>query len=314
MTALALAFDPLRDKRYQLTRLGRDVVDFLAWLDAGGKTPSTLDSYERALARGCVMFPDVPVEEWTDSELLHVSTSFSPAERRVRMAAWASFFKWARRTRRIRENPVELLPEFKRQPKKVYDLFTDAERAILCGLPVHDGALFELMFGAGPRKGDCVKFQLKHWRPEATLDAPYGMLVFLGGKGGKDRQIPATQRIAQRLADLSILDALEPDDHLWYTRPQGRSVTRTKPLGEASFYRWWVRCLDEAGVRHRNPHMTRHTFATGFLRRGGRMETLQLVLGHESIATTIDEYAHLDMRDVAIDLGLLQENAPDVFA
>ncbi len=38
MSALAqhsVGFDPLRDKRYQSTRLGRDVVDFLAWMERG---------------------------------------------------------------------------------------------------------------------------------------------------------------------------------------------------------------------------------------------------------------------------------------
>jgi hypothetical protein len=36
-----------------------------------------------------------------------------------------------------------------------------------------------------------------------------------------------------------------------------------------------------------------------------------LILGHESIQTTADLYGHLDMRDVALDLGLLQEIAPE---
>jgi integrase len=33
------------------------------------------------------------------------------------------------------------------------------------------------------------------------------------------------------------------------------------------------------------------------------METLQKVLGHESIQTTIDLYGHLDLSDVAADLA-----------
>jgi hypothetical protein len=33
---------------------------------------------------------------------------------------------------------------------------------------------------------------------------------------------------------------------------------------------------------------------------------LQLVLGHESIRTTSDLYGHLDMRDVALDFGLIE--------
>jgi integrase len=302
-------FDPLRDKSYQRTAIGRDIVDFLAWHELGGSADRTRDQYERDLAKGALMFPTTPLADWTDAELLHVAKSFRPKERRARVAAWRSFFKWARRTRRVSENPMDLLPTIRRPPRKVYDLFTAAEQAALCDLSVRDGALHQLMFDAGPRKSDCRQFQLRHFRPDARPDAPYGMLVFLGGKGGKDRQVPATLEIARKLNELAILDGLRASDYLWYTKPGGGSkIARSRPIGDGSFDRWWERCLADAGVRYRNPHMTRHTFATNYLRtRRGRLETLQLVLGHESIQTTSDLYGHLDMRDVAYDLGLVEE-------
>jgi integrase len=42
------------------------------------------------------------------------------------------------------------------------------------------------------------------------------------------------------------------------------------------------------------------------LRAGGRLETLSMVLGHESIKTTFDLYGHLDTRDTALDIALLE--------
>jgi integrase len=77
-------------------------------------------------------------------------------------------------------------------------------------------------------------------------------------------------------------------------------------VGEGTFARWYTDCLDRAGVRYRNPHTTRHTFATNWLRQGGRLETLSMILGHASIRTTFDEYAHLDTRDVLADLQLIE--------
>jgi integrase len=107
--------------------------------------------------------------------------------------------------------------------------------------------------------------------------------------------VPATQAVAAKLNELAILDGLSRADFLWYGRPAnavGYRITRSGPIGEGTFDRWWRRCLDEAGVRYRNPHTTRHTFATRYLRglggKPGRLETLQLVLGHESIRTTDD--------------------------
>lgn len=315
MAAAAVSFDPLRDKTYQSTRLGRDVADFLAWMELGGAAPRTLDTYERDLARGALMFPTKDIGDITDSDMLHIARSFKPLERRVRVAAYRSLFKWALRKRLITLNPTDALPQIKRQPKRVYDLFTDAEIAALTGLPVRDGALFQIMLDAGARKGDCRNLQARHWRTDATPEAPYGLLVFHEGKGGKDRVVPATEAVARTLADLTILDGLKPADHLWYTRPGGgRAISRDKPIGDGSFDRWYYRSLDAAGVRatspltktgQRNPHLTRHTFATRYLRNRGRLETLQLILGHESIQTTADLYGHLDMRDIAQDMGLV---------
>ena len=307
-----VAFDPLLDKSYQCTRLGRSVADFLAWCDLGGMAERTLDQYERDLSRACLMFPNKGIEDFDDGDMNHVARSFNPKERRVRVAAYKSFFKWAVQTRRIVAKPTDSLPTIKRQPKKVYDIFTAAESDALCGLPVRDGSLFEIMFGAGPRKGDCRNLRVRDWRPDATVDAPYGKLIFRAGKGGKDRVIPALEPIARRLSELVILEGAGGGDYLWYTRPGGgTTINRDKPIGDGSFDRWWRRCLADAGIRYRNPHLTRHTCATRYLRNRGRLETLSLILGHESIQTTFDLYGHLDSRDIAFDLGLIQEIAPE---
>jgi integrase len=85
-----------------------------------------------------------------------------------------------------------------------------------------------------------------------------------------------------------------------------RAVRRSKPIGEGTFHRWWARCLEAASVRYRNPHVARHTFATRWLKRGGRMETLSKAMGHASIATTVDLYGHLDLSDIARHLALVE--------
>ena len=105
---IGVRFDPLRDKSYRATRLGRDVADFLAWMELGGASPRTLDQYERDLARGALMFPDKPVEELADGDAIQIAKTFRPLERRVRVAAWRSFFKWAKQTRRVTVDPFDV--------------------------------------------------------------------------------------------------------------------------------------------------------------------------------------------------------------
>jgi integrase/recombinase XerD len=85
-----------------------------------------------------------------------------------------------------------------------------------------------------------------------------------------------------------------------------RNVTRDRPIGEGTFHRWWERSLETAGVRYRNPHVARHTFATRWLKAGAPILTLSKAMGHASIATTVDLYGHLDLSDVARDLALVE--------
>jgi integrase/recombinase XerC len=308
-------FDPLRDKSYQATRRGRSVVDFLAWKKLGGAADSTLEGYERDLARGCLMYPNKTLAQITDADMLQIALAFKPAGRKTRMAAYQSMYRWALKSRLVRVNPCDALPDFKPRPKKVYDIFSDAEITALTSLPVRDGALLQFMFDTGARKGDCINFRFRYWRTDTDREtAPYGMVVFLDGKGGKDRQVPATLELAQKLTELEMTDGLGASDYLWYSRPGGGKVRRSIPLGKSAFQDWWERCLDNAGVRpdperDRNAHLTRHTFATRYLRRGGRLETLRKVLGHEQISTTEGEYVHLDMRDVALDFALVATRA-----
>lgn len=312
MSALSVqTYDPLRDKSYRATTLGRDVADFLAWMELGGASPRTLDQYERDLARGALLFPDKDAGTLEDGDALHIARHFKPAERRVRVAAWRSFYKWALRTRRATLNPFDALPVMRRQQTTAHDIFTDAETEALCGLGGVDGPLMEIMFGTGARKGDCRRLKVKHFRPTEDADGR-DSFVFLDGKGGKDRVVPVLPRVSRSVAELILLEGLNDEDHFWYSvraNEISRKIVRRTPVGEGTFARWWRDSLERAGVRYRNPHLSRHTYATNWLRRGGRSETLQKNLGHASSRTTTDLYVHLDTQDVLADLAIIEGHA-----
>lgn len=333
MSALAVVgFDPLKDKSYAATRLGRSVVDFLAWMELGGAADRTLDQYERDLSRACLMFPKLELQRWTDRECMDVVKSFPKPSRRFRAAAIDSFFTWALRQDRIDRNPMDKLPPIKRTPQKFIDVFSDQEIEDLYTLPTIDSALMGILFECGLRKAEARKLQVRRlvlsegvaasrsW-PQIDPSAEPGVkdqnlapsestgeLVVIAGKGGKDRTVQFGGRLHSLLSELLLLEQPKPQDHLWYTRPGGGPVSRVKPIGDGSFDRWWRSCLHESGVRYRNPHVARHTFATRWLKRGGRLETLSRLMGHSSIAITADCYSHLQTSDVLHDLALVESH------
>ena len=295
--AAAVEFDPIRDKTYRRARLGPDVAAFLAWFELGGASPISVDNYERALAVVCRMYPLTPIDQITDGQLAQVFKTFPAKSRRVRVAPYRTFFKWARQTRRIHDNPMELLPLMRRQPKRQHDVFTDAEIDLLLGLPTVDSSPLCVLLDAGLRRTEAMHLQLRHCLPES------GAVKVIGGKGGKDRVVPMSSRLQQMIADLILIEGLKPADHVFYgVRANGqgaRKVMRDHQIGEGTFARWWRRCLEEAGVRYRRPHEARHTFATRWRRRGLAADDLAIIMGHESVRTTSDLYVVITPQEVA---------------
>jgi site-specific recombinase XerD len=225
----------IRDHSYRETALGQDVVNFLHWKELGGAAPATLDQYERDLSRGCLMYPDHDVTTLTDAELMRVIRSFPPKSRRVRKAAYDSFFRWAVKTRRIEKNPMDLLPDIRRAPQKVIDVFSDTEIDDLMSLPLIDSALMSILIEGGLRKSEASNLQVRRIR----LDEPPSIVV-MAGKGGKDRLVPMNAPLQQAVNELLLMEHLEPEDYLWYTRPGGgassarpRSARGASPSGGA---------------------------------------------------------------------------------
>jgi integrase len=295
-------FDPLRDKSYQSTGLGRDIADYLARKTTQGRAARTVSDKERYLATLALMFPSKGVADLSSSDVDHWLARQPAGSRRHRGSHVRDFFNWARRFDLIETNPFDRLDPIKPPPQKTFDIFLDAEIEQLAALPHPDGPLMLCLFDAGLRKGEARALQGRHVIPEPVP----GQLRIVGGKGGKDRLVPLTNRLSRALAELALTEAIGPKDFFWYKRPGGHRIARTEIVNDTSMQIWWARSLDAADVRYRNLHLTRHTFATRYLRSGGRLTTLTQVMGHSSGHTTSDLYAHLDTRDVALDIALLE--------
>jgi integrase len=111
---------------------------------------------------------------------------------------------------------------------------------------------------------------------------------------GWTRQVPLPARTVRLYSDYlhgeyGDLDCDYVFVNLW-SGPLGR------PWSYRSVYELVCRLRARTGIVF-GPHTFRHTYATELLRRRVPTEIVQKLLGHASIATTIDTYAHLKIED-----------------
>jgi integrase len=265
----------------------------------------TLDDYERTIA-ALLIWQDKDVVDYTLEDLEHfvlIQYGAKPGAR-VRMSHLKGFFDFLYARDRIPKNIGARLEMPKKSGQKVIEVFSDAELALIYAAD----PLACLLCETGIRKSEARNLQRRH------IDLGPGDLVVYNGKGSKDRVVPLTTKAAQVIADLDMTEGLAADDYLWPTSQMmlevGRKVMRRAPISNTSMQMWWAHpmrgVLPRAGVTYRNMHVTRHTFATRLIRRGARLENVQMLLGHTSIATTVGLYAHLDVEDARADLRLLE--------
>lgn len=287
--------------------------DAAAWIDertTQGKAARTLDSDERIMAALVNAFPGHGLEDFTRDDLMRFFADVTPAQRNKYRSHVATFFRWCVLTDRLDANPMDKVPGFAKPKQKIISVYSDAEIELLCSL----SPLYRLLFDTGVRFSEARALQAKHVilrMPELDVETgelltpEASVLTVFKGKGNKDRIIPLTKRLTQALSWWLTTDALRPNDHLWGTKPGGHTVRRRDPIGETALQAWHRNMQLEAGVPYRNFHTTRHTFATYYLRRGVSMLAVSKMLGHASIKTTMDLYAHLMVDDFAAELAAL---------
>lgn len=290
---------PVRDRTYrETTLLGPLIAEWLDYKRLQGRADATITTYERDVATFAKGIPGAEAGEVTSADVMAYLTSLKPSQRKRARSALSEFFRWALIWDHVDRNPMDRVPTIEAPAQTVVETFTPEEVDQLCSTgELRDRALTTLLLGSGIRDGEARRVQVKHLRDDGSL--------FVEGKGRKQRLVPLHPRVAGIVHELVLVEGLEPADHLWYTlrySPAGMRVRRAKPLGYASFWRWWERTVEAAGVRYRKPHTTRHTYATEYLRRGGRLERLSRILGHSSVEITDGTYAHLDLRDLEEDV------------
>lgn len=299
----ALHSDPTKNKAYQLTGLGPSVADYLARREIEGLADRTLDTYERDLAQLCLhqrVLGKTP-DEVTADDLLIVIGTFTVSQRARVRAAFRTYFDSLHGSGVIGRDPARHLPAIRGERQRIIDVFTRGEQENLKHMPheLRDRALTTLLLETGIRKAEARALTLA----DVSLDTR--RLTIRRGKGRKGRVVVLRPTTVKVLADLFLEEGMEWRHYLWYTRyvnEYATTIKRNRSLGDGAFHRWWERMCEESGVRYRNVHVCRHTYATDMLRRKVGMRSVSKMLGHASIKTTVDLYDHMDVEEAAEEI------------
>ena len=117
------------------------------------------------------------------------------------------------------------------------------------------------------------------------------------GKGGK------TRVIFYRSEELSMLlqkwKERRPKSSFLFPTVRNSSG-KGGPIEPRQYRSQFARYVAKAGLpKWTTSHVIRHSYSTDFLNRGGNIRTLQIILGHSSLATT-EKYLHITDKDVAV--------------
>ena len=225
--------------------------------------------------------------------------------------------------RHVLEIELPYIGEIERakKPQRLPVVFTRSEvKAILAHLDGIHHLLVSLLYGSGLRLSEGLQLRVK------DVDFEYGQITVRNGKGAKDRMTMLPQSLIEPLQqqlektraihqlDLSLgygtvylpyaLERKYPNANRewkwqyafpsWKRSVDPRSqVVRRHHLHERSLQRAVKQAIQQANIsKHGGCHTFRHSFATHLLEDGYDIRTVQELLGHKDVQTTMI-YTHV---------------------
>jgi integrase/recombinase XerD len=251
-----------------------------------GMSAKTQDSYVRAVAQLATFYhrsPDRIADEEVQAYILHLIRKRKLSWSSCNVAVYGLRFFYHETLRRGKTSFHIPGP---RKPSRLPEILSRQEVSRIFDqtrLPRHR-ALLMTVYSAGLRVSEVVHLQVHH------IDSDRMTIRVEQGKGAQDRYTLLSPRLLVELRNYWRLEQPRP-----FLFPQRMAP---RPMNCSTVQRMYISAKKRAGItKYGSVHALRHAFATHLLESGTDLHTIQRLLGHHHITSTM-RYLHLARRHV----------------
>jgi len=277
------------------------------------RTEQTYAGWVKRFAAYCGgTIPEAPARVRDFLEYLALGQGVSPSTQSQALNALVFLFG------RVLERELGDLGSYRRPKRKRREptvLSTGEVRALLNAMEGRNRLMASLLYGAGLRLMECVRLRVQ------DVDFGNGWIVVRRGKGGKDRRVPLPRRAVPELeahleevrlqyerdmeagtGGVSLPEGVgkkypnaAKEWGWWYVFPAARLAVDPRTgarlrhhVHETLLQKAVKTAVQRAGIaKQAGCHALRHSFATHMLADGADIRTVQELLGHADVSTTM---------------------------
>ena len=249
----------------------KDAIDkFMASRRAQDVSPQTIKGYEWALSKLQQIYPDeLPTTEMEINELFGTYAHLADASRENLRIHLKVFYAWLERNH-LAENLMRGIRRagLRRRNPHTLNMY-DVTRMLDAALSERDFILLNLFLDTGLRLAEATSITCER------INAAKGHVTVTGKVG--DRVVPVSQEIIDGMLRISL------GPYVWVNENTGER------LGKSGVRQVVTRCMVRAGLppKKLGPHILRHTFGLHYVLDDGDPFSLQDLMGHADISTTM---------------------------
>ena len=300
-----------------------NIEKYISLLETKHYSKRTVEVYTKWLTQFRAHFSSVPVGLLSQKEIniflseLAVKKNVSASTQNQALAALLFYFRYVRG-----DNPQQLDSVIRaKKPVRLPVVFSrDEVHSVLSNLEGDKQLVAKLLYGTGMRLNECLNLRIQ------DIDFDLNEILIRNGKGAKDRRTMLPQILIKPLRDhiLKVKKIHEADLAAgWGKTPLPGALDKKYPNAAADFRWQWVfpqknrwknqntgmegryhmdasimeravqTAVRQAGIcKHACCHTFRHSFATHLIENGYDIRTVQELLGHSDVKTTMI-YTHV---------------------